>query len=78
MRATYDGTYAAYIYLREIERGGVDYSVMVDLGGPDDRPRLGSITLDFDKDDRLIGIEVLSAKDILPWEVLVAAAPPGD
>lgn len=78
MRVTYDGTVdAAYIYLQEKPKPGegTGYTVDVDLGGPDERPRFGSITLDFDANDRLVGIEVLAASHILPWEVLVT--PPG-
>jgi uncharacterized protein YuzE len=56
MRVTYDGTVdAAYIYLQEKPGEGTGYTVDVDLGGPGERPRFGSIILDFDANERLVG-----------------------
>jgi uncharacterized protein YuzE len=66
MNISYDSEAdAAYIYLLERERigvGGVRTSVPVD----DD------IVLDFDSDERLVGIEVLSARKRLPPHLLRA------
>ena len=57
---------AAYIYLKsEITKDEVDntYCCDVDEVG-------GMINLDFDKNGRLLGIEVLGAKNKLPREVV--------
>ena len=57
---------AAYIYLKsEITKDEVDntYCGDVDEVG-------GMINLDFDKNGRLLGIEVLGAKNKLPREVV--------
>lgn len=57
---------AAYIRLKEeIGIGGVSRSYPLD---PDEVG--GMIVLDFDADDRLIGIEVLDASRHLPLEAL--------
>ncbi|HEX6507138.1 MAG TPA: DUF2283 domain-containing protein [Chloroflexota bacterium] len=65
MRVTFDPVAdAVYIYLREIERGGAVKTITVDEA---------LINLDFDKEGRLIGIEVLQATDTLPDEVLKRA-----
>lgn len=62
MRVTFDrNANAAYIYLREIEPGGA-YKTEVMEDAP--------IHLDFDKQGRLIGIEVLQATKYLPEEVI--------
>ena len=62
MRVTFDEEVnAAYIYLRAIEPGGVKYTIPLH-----DR----SISLDFDREDRLVGIEVLDADRQLPPELL--------
>ena len=75
MRVTYDRSIdAAYIYLREIEPGGVRESV--DIDAPDG-VAAGSVVLDFDRDGRLVGIEVLNAERALPEHFLDAAEPPG-
>jgi uncharacterized protein YuzE len=66
MRVRYDPEAdAAYIYLREIEPGGVDDTYMADPEVATDM-----INLDFDRDGRLIGIEVLSASRQLPPELI--------
>jgi uncharacterized protein YuzE len=70
MRITYDKSAdAAYIYLTDIPAGGVasthpleDFEEVSDM-----------INLDFDKDKRLLGIEVLSASTQLPKDVLDSA-----
>jgi uncharacterized protein YuzE len=73
MRVTYDPEVdAAYIYLREIEVGG---SVYTYLAEPEIKTDM--INLDFDREGRLIGIEVLSASRHLPPELIAQAAPPG-
>jgi uncharacterized protein YuzE len=63
---------AAYISFREIEPGGAAYTYPA-------RPEIETdmINLDFDRDGRLIGIEVLSASRHLPPELLADATPPG-
>ena len=65
-----DDADAAYIYLREIEPGGVAYTVPVEFD-EDKGPGTESIYLDFDSNNTLIGIEVLGV-EILPAEVLSA------
>jgi len=54
---------AAYIYLLPINPGGVETTVR----GEDEA---SSVNLDFDRDGRLVGIEVLNARQHLPSEVL--------
>ncbi len=70
MRVSYDPkTNAAYIQLVEfIGVGGVDFTY-----GCDPTEVGGMIHLDFDSDGRLLGIEVLGARDKLPAEVLARA-----
>jgi uncharacterized protein YuzE len=69
VRITYDREAdAATIYLVPIAPGGVADTVECGGEGPG-----GSIYLDFDKDGRLLGIEVLRARDTLPDEVLAQA-----
>jgi len=69
MRVEYDAAAdAAYIYLREIRKGDASYTLIAE-------PEIDTdmINLDFDKDARLIGIEVLSASRHLPPELLANA-----
>lgn len=67
MRVTYDrDADAAYIYLEEIQAGGVDRTVPVD---PSEIS--GMINLDFGKDGKLLGIEVLDASRFLSEQVLI-------
>lgn len=67
IRITFDRVAnAAYLYLRDIEPGGVAKTVPVD-----EAP--GMINLDFDAKGRLIGIEVLDAARRLPLELLERA-----
>jgi uncharacterized protein YuzE len=66
-RITFDrGANTAYIYLREIEPGGVARTVTVN-----EAP--GLVNLDFDKSKKLIGIELLPATKLLPPELLKKA-----
>jgi uncharacterized protein YuzE len=66
VRVTFDRlANAAYIYLREIEPGGVAQTVPVD-----ESPLPGTINLDFGAKGRLSGIEVLGATGALPQEIL--------
>ena len=59
---------AAYIYLvDEIKPGGAARTYPCDPDKVD-----GQINLDFDKDGRLVGIEVLDASKKLPKEILKA------
>jgi uncharacterized protein YuzE len=65
MRVTYDRfANAAYIYLQKIEPGGVHRSVPVDAE---------DVVLDFDREGKLIGIEVLAADRVLAREFLAQA-----
>ena len=66
MKVEYDKTAnAAYIYLTNIEDGGVNFTY------PCDPSEVGGmINLDFDNNNRLLGIEVLDADKILPKELL--------
>jgi uncharacterized protein YuzE len=75
VRITYDPEAdAAYIYLvSRIDAGGVAESVPFEGG----YLSLGDIVLDFDKENRLLGIEILTASRLLPREVLAAAEQPG-
>ena len=70
MRVDYDTEHdLAYIYLRRIEPGGVAETV---LGWPG--TTAFGINLDFDRDGRLIGIEVdAAASRRLPSELLADA-----
>lgn len=64
---TYDGSAdAAYIHLVPIKPGGVATTVMGE-------EEAGSVNLDFDRDGRLLGIEVLGASRWLPGEVIKQA-----
>ncbi len=71
MRITLDRSVdAAYIYLvPTIAPGGVAYSADVS----DELPGPGAFVLDFDKENRLLGIEVLGARLALPEELLEQA-----
>ena len=78
MRVTYDPqTDAGYIYLREIDSGGAKHTVPLDEL-ESDVEAVGSLILDFDEEGRLIGIEALSASEVLPPEILRDAEPPGE
>lgn len=67
MKATYDRSVnAAYIYLADgIGAGEVRRTYPCDPGEVN-----GQINLDFAKDGRLLGIEVLDASRLLPRELL--------
>lgn len=69
MRLTYDAdANAAFVYLREQRaRGDVKWSHMCDVDIPET-----AIVLEFGDDDRLLGIEILGARKVLPPEVLDA------
>lgn len=69
MRVTYDATVdMAYVYLREIEAGGVATTVP---GWPDSAAF--GVNLDFDPEGRLVGIEIDGATALLPPEVIAKA-----
>lgn len=70
MRITFDpDADAAFVYLvPEIAPGGVAHSHMCDV-----EIQEGAIILDFDADDRLLGIEILGATKLLPDRVLQQA-----
>jgi uncharacterized protein YuzE len=59
---------AAYIYLAE-DSGGTVSTRCLDPSDVD-----GMINLDFDLDDRLVGIEVIPASKLLPPELLENAS----
>jgi uncharacterized protein YuzE len=73
MRITFDPeANAAYIYLKEaIEPGGVSKTELcnVELSG-------GPIFLQFNSDGRLIGIEILGARELLLEDTLDEAERP--
>lgn len=71
MKITYDkSTDAAYIYLIDgIEAGGVENMYCCDPLEVN-----GQIHLDFDKQGKLIGIEVLDASRLLPEALLSTAS----
>ena len=59
MRITYDRQDdAAYVYLREIEPGGVARTIQAG--------DVGLLNLDFDAAGRLVGIEAIPASTLLP------------
>jgi uncharacterized protein YuzE len=69
MKITYDReANAAYIYLVPIANGGVAQTYPCDPVEVN-----GMINLDFDREGRLLGIEVLDASHKLPKAVLDAA-----
>jgi uncharacterized protein YuzE len=70
LRTTYDpDADAAYLYLKyPIADGEVDETVPAEVS--DATPVGSGINLDFDKDRRLLGIEILGAKRLLGDEVL--------
>jgi uncharacterized protein YuzE len=78
VRVTYDpAADAGYVYLRDIDSGGVKHTVPLDADDAEDGvDALSSIVLDFDGEERLIGIEVLNASEVLPPELLRDAEPP--
>jgi uncharacterized protein YuzE len=68
VRITYDGeSNAAYVYLVEVGAGEVAQSVVFD--GVD----TGDFVFDFNRERRLVGIEILGASAVLPREVLDSA-----
>ena len=69
MKITYDKLAdAAYVYLQDIQPGGVAWTY------PCDPLEIkGMINLDFDDNDRLIGIEILAASKRLSKELVDAA-----
>jgi uncharacterized protein YuzE len=64
----YQSSNSAYIYFKDISPGGVAKSYPCDPLAVN-----GMINLDFDAQDRLIGIEVLDARGKLPSELLEIA-----
>lgn len=69
MRVTYDKEVdAAYLYLAKIGPGGAKKTYTCDY-----RKVGGTISLDFDKNGVLVGIEFLDAKKMLPAALLKKA-----
>jgi len=63
----------AYIYVTDRERPHSAHTVPLGAIGPDeldDVPALRALTLDFDDDGRLIGIEVFDPERWLPPDAL--------
>lgn len=68
MKVTYDKSAdAAYIYFARIDPGGVEFTYLCNLKFE------GMINLDFNKENQLLGIEVLNASRRLPKEILDSA-----
>ena len=68
MKITYDkDADAAYIYLVDIDGGDVKQTKSVPCDGVVD---FGTINFDFDRDGKIVGIEVLTASNILPVALL--------
>ncbi len=68
-RVTYDPSAdAAYVYFRPIEPGGSRVQCPVEC------PEAAAIVvLDLDREGRLIGVEIVGARQGLPAELLTAA-----
>ena len=59
-RVTYDTeSDAAYIYLQDIPPGGVARTIPIEV-------TRGYVNVDFDAEDRMVGIEILGARAVLP------------
>lgn len=68
LRVTYDpAADAAYVYFSEIEPAGVARTV---------EAIPARIMLDFDRSNRLVGVEIVGARCMLPFEVLKNAELP--
>jgi uncharacterized protein YuzE len=59
----------AYMYLTEPHEGVVDTSVMLDPDA-EDPETMHSLVLDFDRDGRLVGIEVFRPRHVLRSDLL--------
>jgi uncharacterized protein YuzE len=69
MRVTYSpATDSAYIYLRQIDAGDSKHQCPVECESAN-----AMIVLDIDGEGRLIGIEVLGARNGLPAQLLALA-----
>jgi uncharacterized protein YuzE len=67
MKITYDKSVdAAYVYLVDIEKGGVKHTETIIL------PSIGNalVNIDLNEDGKIIGIEVLNASKVLPEMLL--------
>lgn len=74
MQITYDAEAdAAYITVVDEIRLGEATQQVHSIATPGGR---GEIVLDFDEDDRLLGIEILGARAVLAPAVLAAASAP--
>ncbi len=69
MRMTYDRTAdAAYVYLvPHVEPGGVARTYCCDPS------EAGQVSLDYNSEGQLVGIEILNARKLIPQEVLKGA-----
>ncbi|MCJ1697557.1 DUF2283 domain-containing protein [Rathayibacter caricis] len=71
MRITYDPTAdAAYIMITDRIADGSAVQQLDSIATPGG---LGEVILDFDADGRLLGVEILNARDVLPSSVIDAA-----
>jgi len=69
MRTTFSkSANAVYIYLDEIKKGGVAKTHPIII-----KEMNGEVNLDFDKNEQLVGIEILGANKILPKKILNSA-----
>lgn len=65
LKLTVDSTrYTAYLYLVEIKPGAAVTQIKCE------GPKGGTVVLDFDKDGRLLGVELIGASVLLPLEHL--------
>ncbi|WP_120519839.1 DUF2283 domain-containing protein [Arthrobacter celericrescens] len=74
MKITYDKEAdAAYIQIVDEILDGEASTQVHSIGTPDDK---GEIIIDFDVDGRILGLEILGAKDVLREETLAQARRP--
>lgn len=73
MRITFDpDADAAYIYIKdELAFGEVKETHLCDV-----QVQGGAVILGFDKEGRLVGVEILGARQLIPSEVLASAEKP--
>jgi len=73
MRMTFDpDADAAYIYIKDhLDFGEVKETHLVDV-----QVQEGAVILGFDEEGRLVGVEILGARQLIPGEVLASAERP--
>jgi uncharacterized protein YuzE len=78
MRVTYDpDADAAYIYLVPAIKPGESHETVTVAKDDANQELERDLMLDFDREGRLLGIEVLAARGFLRDELLDSAPPPG-